>query len=180
MAFCGPCQGIFLGQTVSLDKNYDHHQTWHSFLAAADQGCPVCWRKWDALSLDHRASLRHLGAIWDQDLAARYATTIRFTMDSAGCLYMAFWPESARLAYTPVYDRHECPDARYFFRRRLRTLAFVPSGKLLTGCGGCHGMNSSSVPGLLTGSQSKGMDTLLPSKRRIRPQHPPGGLYSPG
>ena len=107
---------------------------------------------------------------------------IRFTMNSAGCLYMAFWPESARLEYTPVSDRQECPDARYFFRRRLRTLAFVPSGKASFSpvAAACHGMNSSLYRGLLTGSQSKGMDTLLPSKRRIRPQHPPGGLHSPG
>ena len=131
MAFCGPCEDIFTSQPVSIDKNYDHHRTWHGFLEAADQGCSVCWRKLDTLPTDHQALLRQLSSEWDRDLSTQHATTIRFSMDSAGCLYMAFWCESSQ-EYLPFPDRQECPDPRYFLSRRLRTFAFVPSGKIRT------------------------------------------------
>ncbi len=62
---CSVCDGMFRREAIRsepLHLSMVHHSTIHGFVEAADSGCWICWRLFQALDDATRSSLRHIAS----------------------------------------------------------------------------------------------------------------------
>lgn len=59
LSFCGCCSDIFRRHIFRHDTRISHHKSMASFVAAADQGCIICWRALQNLTPESQELLRY-------------------------------------------------------------------------------------------------------------------------
>lgn len=64
MSLCGPCTSVFGEKTLVAGTIYNHHPSWTSFVAAADEKCDVCGRVFD-INLAFEASFQRSQGLID-------------------------------------------------------------------------------------------------------------------
>ncbi|KAI2466948.1 heterokaryon incompatibility protein-domain-containing protein [Annulohypoxylon bovei var. microspora] len=133
MSLCGPCTGAFRGKTLTAGVYYNHHPSWASFVAAADEKCDVCWRIFDALTERQQDRLRNFGEVVGNDTRIA-ASGVAVAVGTSGYVNVEFTynlaVEASRQRSRGLIDistEKELDDISNFLLSRCQKLPFLPS-----------------------------------------------------
>ncbi|KAI1443507.1 heterokaryon incompatibility protein-domain-containing protein [Annulohypoxylon stygium] len=103
MSLCGPCTSVFREKTLAAGTIYNHHPSWTSFVAAADEKCDMCWRVFDILSKHQQDRLRRFGELVGND-ARIAASSVGVAVGKSGYINVEF---AYNLAFEASYQRSQ-------------------------------------------------------------------------
>jgi len=135
MPLCGPCTRVFRGRPLTAGTYYDHHLSWASFVAAADEEkCDICWRRFDALDSKQQDCLREFAAIVGHESKIA-ASAAGLSMGTSGYVKIDFTYNLAveamnqrGLGRIDLEKQKELDAISNFLLTRCQKLHFLPVG----------------------------------------------------